>query len=123
MSKFFPLFFKFFSKIFFTKFFFQNSFFKIFSQNFFSKMFFTICFSKLSEIFLKNFFFEASFFKICISIYRDKTDSMNLCYEKYDIQQAVEIELSSRVICKVLFFSSYCSHHTALIILYFFRNL
>ena len=34
------------------------------------------------------------------------------CYEKYDIQQAVEIGLSSRVMCKVLFFGSYCLHHT-----------
>ena len=54
--------------------------------------------------------------------------------EKYNIQQAVEIELSSRVMCKILFFSLYCSHHTRRekfnffptphnIILYFFRNL
>ena len=70
----------------------------------------------------------------CLSIYRDGTDSMYLCHEKYDIQQAVEIELSSCVMCKVLFFGSYCSHHTRRekfnffpkphkILLYFFRNL
>ena len=45
----------------------------------------------------------------CLSIYRDKTDSMYMCHEKYDIQQGVEIELSSRVMCK----GSYCSAHTA----------
>ena len=56
------------------------------------------------------------------------------CYEKYDIQQAVEIGLSFRVMCEVVFFSSYCSHHTRRekfkffpaphnILLYFFRNL
>ena len=70
----------------------------------------------------------------CLSIYRAKTDSMYLCHEKYDIQQAVGIKLSSRVMCKVLFFGSYCSHHTRRekfnffptprnILLYFFRNL
>ena len=32
---------------------------------------------------------------------------MYLRHEKYDIQQAVKIELSSRVMCKVLFFGSY----------------
>ena len=37
---------------------------------------------------------------------------MYLRYEKYEIQQAVEIGLPSRVMYKVLFFSSYCSHHT-----------
>ena len=53
---------------------------------------------------------------------------------KYDIQQTVEIGLSSRDMCKVLFFGSYCSHHTRRakfnffpaphnILLYFFRNL
>ena len=70
----------------------------------------------------------------CLSIYREKKDSMYLCHEKYDLQQAVEIELSSRVMCKVLFFGSYCSHYTRCenfnffptphnILLYFFRNL
>ena len=65
---------------------------------------------------------------------RDKTDSMYLCHEKYDIQQAVEIELSSRVMYEVLFFGWYYSHHTRRekfnffptphnILLYFFRNL
>ena len=37
---------------------------------------------------------------------------MYLCYERYDMQQAVEIGLSSRVMCKVLVCGSYCSHHT-----------
>ena len=61
-------------------------------------------------------------------------DSMYLCHEKYDIQQAVEIELSSYVMCKVLFFGLYCSHHTRRekfnffltphnVLFYFFRNL
>ena len=49
---------------------------------------------------------------VSVMVYRDKTDSMYLCYEKYDIQQPVETELSSRVMCKVLFFGSYCLHHT-----------
>ena len=30
----------------------------------------------------------------------------------YDIQQVVEIGLLSRVMCKLLFFGSYCWHHT-----------
>ena len=33
-------------------------------------------------------------------------------YEKYGIQQAVEIELSSRVMCRVLDFGSYCWRQT-----------
>ena len=37
---------------------------------------------------------------------------MYLCCEKYDMQQAVEIGLSSRVMCRALVFGSYCSHHT-----------
>ena len=37
---------------------------------------------------------------------------MYLFYEKYDIQQAVEIELSFGVMYKALFFGLYCSRHT-----------
>ena len=57
---------------------------------------------------------------------------MYVCYEKYDIQQAVGIGLQSRVIRYS--FGLYCSHHsrrekfnsfpaTHNILLYFFRNL
>ena len=75
------------SKIFFVKTFFQHFFFKIFFQHFFSKIFFS---NFISNLFLK-FIFEG--FTLDTPVYRDKTDSMYLCYEKYDIQQAVEIGL------------------------------
>ena len=39
-----------------------------------------------------------------------RVQRQNGCYEKYNMQQAVEIGLPSRVI--VLVFGSYCSHHT-----------
>ena len=90
-----------------------------------------------------NIFFPKLFFKIFIpralpsmppGLQRQNGLFMCLCYEKYDMQQAVEIELSSRVMCKVLVFGSYCSHHTRRkksnffpllhnILLYFFWNL
>ena len=74
---------------------------KLFFQYFFPKIFF-----RLFQIFFWGLYSR------CLCVYRDKTWSMYLCYEKYNIQQAVEIGLSSRVMCKVLFFGSYCSHHT-----------
>ena len=57
-----------------------------------------------------------------------------LCYQKYDIQQAVDMGLTSHVMCKILVFGSYCSQHTRRkkssfsllrynILLYFFWNL
>ena len=57
---------------------------KGFFQKFCSKNFIQLFFSKF-------FFFEG--FTRWLPVYRDKTDSMYLCYEKYDIQQAVEIGL------------------------------
>ena len=54
-----------------------------FSQNFFSTFF--------SELFFLKFFF-CGLYSRCLPVYRDKTDSMYLCDEKYD-RQAVEIEL------------------------------
>ena len=101
-----------------------------------------IVYPKLFPKFVFNIFFLKFLFKIffwglyswCLPVYRDKTNSMYLCYEKYDIQQAVEIGLSSRVMCKVFFFNSYCSHYTrrekfnflpapSNILLYFYLNL
>ena len=85
-----------FSKIFFSKFssknffptFFSNFFSKFFFQNFFSKFFFRNFFQN----FFSKFVFWGLYFR-CFSVYTDKSDSMYLCYEKYDIQQAVEIGL------------------------------
>ena len=37
---------------------------------------------------------------------------MYMCYEKYNMQQAVKIGFSSRVMYTVLVFGSYCLHHT-----------
>ena len=46
------------------------------------------------------------FFQDFLPVYREKTDCMYLCYEKYDTQQAVEIGLSARVMCRVLVIGS-----------------
>ena len=99
-----------FSEIFFIKTFFQNLF-PNFFLNFFSKFFF-------SKFFFPKFFFQL-FFKIffrelysrCLPVYRDKTDSMYLCHEKYDLQQAVEIGLQS---CLIRYFSSVHTVHITL---------
>ena len=101
-----------FSKTFFVKSIFVNFFF----QNVFTKIFFPKCFYQnfcwqifFSKFFFLNFFFRFFFLKFffqhffskiffwglcsrCLPVYRDKTDSMYLCYEKYD-KQAVEIGL------------------------------
>ena len=37
---------------------------------------------------------------------------MYLCYETAGMQQAIEIGLLSRVMCRVLVFGSYCLHQT-----------
>ena len=76
-------FFKTFFKHFFFKFFFRNFFPKIFGPNFFLKIVF--------QTFFQNFFFFG-FSSQYLPVYRDKADSMYLCYEKYD-KQAVEIGL------------------------------
>ena len=73
---------------------FSNIFFPNFFQIVFSQFLFKIFFS---ENFFPNFFF-LRFYCRCFPVYRGKTESMYLCYEKYDIQQAVEIGLQSRVI-------------------------
>ena len=82
----------------FTKFFF----------NFFSKLFFEFSFENLK----KNFFFQIFFPGLrCLAVYGNKTDTLSICNKKY-MQQAIEIGLSSLVMCRVLRFGLYCSHHT-----------
>ena len=81
---------------------------KYFPRFFFSKFFPTIIFS---EFFFQIFFFKA--FTLDASPHAEiKRLFKYLWYEKYGMQQAVEIGLSSRVMCRVLVFGSYCSHHT-----------
>ena len=92
---------KFFFKIFFHQFFFspfKKKFFypKLYVQNYFSDISFL-------KFFFKNFF--RGLYCCWFPVSRDKTDSMNLCYEKYDIQQAVEI--------KVLFLGSVLTSHSS----------
>ena len=73
------------------KIFFPNFFPEILFLNFFSQLFFLNFFSKFISNFKSNFFLTA-----LLSMpprLRDKTDSMYLCYDKYDLQQAVEIGL------------------------------
>ena len=70
----------FFSEIFFVKIFYS----KFFLQILFANIFF--------PTFVQNFFFWGLYSR-CLPVYSDKTDSMYLCYEKYDWQQAVEIGL------------------------------
>ena len=77
-----------FSKIFFSTFFSQNFCSKFFFQNFFFKIFFP---KFLLQIFFQIFFF-CGLYSRCLPVYREKTDSTYLCYEKYD-KQAVEIGL------------------------------
>ena len=91
-----------------TNFYYQHFCFEIFSKIFFSKFFPTIIFS---EFFFQIFFFHA--FTLDASPHAEiKRLFKYLWYEKYGMQQAVEIGLSSRVMCRVLVFGSYCSHHT-----------
>ena len=105
--------------------------------NFFLTFFFQFFPNIFFNFFLK-FFSNLLFYGVysqCFSVYRDKTDSMYLCYEKYDIQQAARNwTLVSCDKVHLLRFSSYCSHHTRRekfnsfpathnILLYFFRNL
>ena len=64
-----------------------------------------------SEIFFQHFFSRAS------PSMPPRSKRQNglltyLCYEKNVMQQVVDIGLSSRVMCRILFFGSYCSHHT-----------
>ena len=98
---------------FYWKFFFP----KFFTQHFFSKIFYSTFFFQnfLLNIFFPKFFFNFFFWALysrCFLVCRANTDSMYLCCEKYDLQRAVEIGLSSRMMCEVLVFDSYCSHHT-----------
>ena len=58
-----------------------------------------------------NIFFVI-FFSMFPRLQRQNEPFMYLCSEKYDMQQAVEIGLSSRVMYNVLVFGSYCLHHT-----------
>ena len=47
-----------------------------------------------SKIFCQNFFPKFvfwGFYSRCSPVYRDKTDSMYLCYEKYDIQANIAV--------------------------------
>ena len=91
----------FFSTIFF-QFFFSKLEKKIF-RNFFPKIFFSKFFSNLFQNFFPIFFkiFFQLFSKICFLrlysrcslVYRDKTDFMYLCYEKYDIQANIAFRL------------------------------
>ena len=69
------------------------------------------------KYFFSNIFFQFSLFQgfylRCLPVYQRQNGLfMYLWYEKYGMQQAVEIGLSSRVMCRVLVFGSYCSHHT-----------
>ena len=80
-----------FSEIFLSKLFFKILS-KIFSWNFFSIFFPKIFFSNFFPTFCQNFFFSG-FYSRPLPVYREKTNSMYLCYEKYDIQQAVEFGL------------------------------
>ena len=99
---------------------FQNfKIFKIFLQSFF--LFFFLKFaSKMFSTFFSNIFFCKCSSKMFLRVsplmpprlQRQNGLFMYLCYEKYDIEQAVEIGLSSCAMCKVLFFGSYCSHYT-----------
>ena len=97
-SKLKKIFFQNFKKIFFSKlqknFFFQNFkkffFFKTLENFFFQKFFPTF------QKFFFNFFFKICFLRLysrCSPVYRDKMDSMCLCYEKYDIQANIAFRL------------------------------
>ena len=79
---------------FFFQYFFPNFFFKIVLHIFFQhlKIFFPKIFSNnFLPTFFQNLFFEGFTLGV-LPVYRDKTDSMYLCYEKYD-KQNVEIGL------------------------------
>ena len=133
----------------FPKFFFQHFFFNFFNNIFFSTFFLQIFFLNFFFKFFPQFFFKIffpTFFQKfffwglhsrCLPVYRNKTDSMYLCHEKYDLQQAVEIGLQS---CVIRYSSSVHTAHITLdvkssipslqrirnilfILLYFFWNL
>ena len=95
------LFSKLFSKIFFSKFFSHNSFSKFFFQNFFKifllKFFFQNLFPLMFFLFFPKIFFPKFVFwglySRCSPVYRDKTDSMYLCCEKYDIEANIAFRL------------------------------
>ena len=79
----------FFSNFFLFQFFPQNYFFEIFSQNFFFQIFF---FKFVPHNFFSNFFQKLFFLGLysgCLPVYRDKTDSMYLCYEKSRVAGAI----------------------------------
>ena len=80
-----------FSKIFFVTTFFEIFFFLFLSDNFFFKIFFLKFFFQIFFQLFFNIFFWALHSRF-LPVYRGKTDSMYLCYEKYD-KQAVEIGL------------------------------
>ena len=73
-----------FSNKFFIKTFFQHFFPKIFFQHFFPQNLFSNFFSK---------FVFWGLYSRCSPVYRDKTDSMYLCYKKYDIQANIAFRL------------------------------
>ena len=56
-----------------------------------------------------RFFFKGFTLRVSPFTETKRTLCTYLCYEKYDIQRAVEIGLLSRVI---RYFGSYCSYHT-----------
>ena len=76
----------------------------------------------LQFFFYQYFCLKIFFFQFCFSIKGFTLDAspltqqsgffMYLCYEKYGMQQAVEIGLSSRVMCIILVFGSYCTLYT-----------
>ena len=94
--------------------------FQIFFPNFCLKFGSKIFFRNIFQFFFQHWFFQNFFFKFFFQSFFSMPHRlqewnglfMYLCYEKYDMQQAVEIGLSSRGMCRVLVFGSYCSYHT-----------